>query len=109
MDPAEAKRLLPFKPCDQTSNQRLVYEQMVSPENREMFLKTVKELKEQGWEAILDRMVSTVFLDSSLLFGGLTDDMTWWTLTECAFVCEKHRKLAGSSVAAILSLPCIRY
>jgi len=75
MDPAEAKRLLPFKPCDQTSNQRLVYEQMVSPENRDMFLKTVKELKEHGWEAILDRMVSTVFLDSSLLFGGLTDDV----------------------------------
>ena len=75
MDPAEAKRLLPFKPWDQTSNQRLVYEQMVSPENRDMFLKTAKELKEQGWEAILDRMASSAFLDSSPLIGGLTDDV----------------------------------
>lgn len=57
MDPAEAKKLLPFKPHDQTSNQRLVYEQMISPENREVFLATAKELKDQGWEAILNRMV----------------------------------------------------
>ncbi|KAM0425371.1 hypothetical protein ACHAPT_009428 [Fusarium lateritium] len=56
MDPAEAKRFLPFKPHDQTSNQRLVYEQMVSPENRDLFLKTVKEGKDEGWEVILDRM-----------------------------------------------------
>ncbi|KAF4993187.1 hypothetical protein FGRMN_6672 [Fusarium graminum] len=39
----EAQRFLPFKPHDQTSNQRLVYEQMISPENHELFLKTVKE------------------------------------------------------------------
>ncbi|KAF5630966.1 transaldolase B [Fusarium tjaetaba] len=56
MDPEEAKRFLPFKPHDQTSNQRLVYEQMVSPENRELFLKTVKEGKDEGWEIVLDRM-----------------------------------------------------
>ncbi|KAF5624351.1 transaldolase B [Fusarium sp. NRRL 52700] len=56
MDPAEAKRFLPFKPHDQTSNQRLVYEQMVSPENRGLFLKTVEEGKDEGWEIILDRM-----------------------------------------------------
>ncbi|KAF5608702.1 transaldolase B [Fusarium pseudoanthophilum] len=56
MDPEEAKRFLPFKPHDQTSNQRLVYEQMISPENRELFLKTVKEGKDEGWEVILDRM-----------------------------------------------------
>ncbi|KAM0189334.1 hypothetical protein ACHAPA_007888 [Fusarium lateritium] len=56
MDPAEAKRFLPFKPHDQTSNQRLVYEQMISPENRELFLKTVKEGKDEGWEIILNRM-----------------------------------------------------
>lgn len=58
VDPAESKRFLPFKPHDQTSNQRLIYEQMVSPENREMFLKTVKEGKDEGWEVILDRMVT---------------------------------------------------
>ncbi|KAG9496081.1 hypothetical protein J7337_012657 [Fusarium musae] len=57
MDPAEAKRFLPFEPHDQTSNQRLVYKQMVSPENRELFLKTVEEGKDEGWEIILDRMV----------------------------------------------------
>ncbi|PNP81076.1 hypothetical protein FNYG_05543 [Fusarium nygamai] len=56
MDPAEAKRFLSFKPHDQTSNQRLVYEQMISPENRELFLKTVEEGKDEGWEIILDRM-----------------------------------------------------
>ena len=49
MDPAEAKRFLPFKPHDQTSNQRLVYEQMISPENRELILQTVKEGKDEGW------------------------------------------------------------
>ncbi|KAF4497565.1 Transaldolase B [Fusarium agapanthi] len=48
MDPAEAKRFLPFKPHDQTSNQRLVYEQMISPENRKLFLKTVEEENIQG-------------------------------------------------------------
>lgn len=58
VDPAESKRFLPFKPHDQTSNQRLIYEQMVSPENREMFLKTVKEGKDEGWEVILDRLVT---------------------------------------------------
>ncbi|KAL5586333.1 hypothetical protein FOBRF1_016203 [Fusarium oxysporum] len=56
MDPEEAKRFLPFKPYDQTSNQRLVYEQIISPENRELFLKTAKEGKDEGWEVILDRM-----------------------------------------------------
>ncbi|KAF9872385.1 hypothetical protein CkaCkLH20_10212 [Colletotrichum karsti] len=56
MDPAEARRFLPFKPYDQTSNQRLVYEQMISPENHDLFLKTVAEGKDEGWEVILDRM-----------------------------------------------------
>ncbi|KAL0933429.1 transaldolase [Colletotrichum truncatum] len=56
VDPAEAKRFLPFKFYDQTSNQRLVYEQMIAPENHELFLKTVKDGKDEGWEVILDRM-----------------------------------------------------
>ncbi|KAJ4264542.1 hypothetical protein NW762_005744 [Fusarium torreyae] len=60
MDPAEAKRFLPFKPYDQTSNQRLVYEQMVAPENRELFLKTVKEGKDEGVDVILDRMSALI-------------------------------------------------
>ncbi|KAM0559921.1 hypothetical protein ACHAPJ_003871 [Fusarium lateritium] len=60
MDPAEAKRFLPFKPYDQTSNQRLVYEQMVAPENHELFLKTVKEGKDEGVDVILDRMSALI-------------------------------------------------
>ncbi|KAJ5114810.1 hypothetical protein NUU61_000569 [Penicillium alfredii] len=56
MDPVEAKRWLPFQPEDQTSNQRLVYEQMISPDNRELFLQTAREYKAKGWEAILTRM-----------------------------------------------------
>jgi hypothetical protein len=51
---------LPFKPHDQTSNQRLIYEQMIRPENRDMFIKTVKEGKDEGWEVILDRIVRLV-------------------------------------------------
>lgn len=58
MNPEEAKRWLPFRPCDQTSNQRLVYEQMIAPENRELFVDTIKECKSRGWEYILTRMVS---------------------------------------------------
>lgn len=58
MDPKEAQKLLPFKPVDQTSNQRLVYEQMILPENRDMFFNAVREYKQAGWEAILNRMVS---------------------------------------------------
>lgn len=67
MDPAEAKRFLPFKPYDQTSNQHLVYEQMISPENHELFLKTVKEGKHEGWEVILDRMVGQRWLPAFLV------------------------------------------
>ncbi|KAG5787946.1 hypothetical protein H9Q69_012986 [Fusarium xylarioides] len=33
-----------------------MYEQMIPPENRELFLKTVQEGKDEGWEVILDRM-----------------------------------------------------
>lgn len=60
MDPAEARKLLPFKPYDQTSNQRLVYEQMISIENRDLFLQVARDYKDKSWEAILDRMVSTM-------------------------------------------------
>lgn len=64
MNPEEAKRWLPFRPCDQTSNQRLVYEQMVAPENRELFLNTIQQCKTRGWEYILTRMVSSQSLRS---------------------------------------------
>ncbi|PMD56074.1 aldolase [Hyaloscypha bicolor E] len=55
MDPTFAKSL-PFKPHNQTSNQLLVNEQMSIPENREMFLQAVREYKDKGWEAVLDRI-----------------------------------------------------
>jgi transaldolase len=57
MDPKEARKLLPFKPVDQTSNQRLAFEQMILPENRDMFFTTVRDYKDAGWEAVLNRMV----------------------------------------------------
>ncbi|KAE8372786.1 hypothetical protein BDV26DRAFT_285655 [Aspergillus bertholletiae] len=56
MDPAEAKRWFPFTPHDQTSNQRLVYEQMISTQNRELFLQAAREYKDKGREAILTRV-----------------------------------------------------
>jgi transaldolase len=56
MDPTFAKSL-PFKPHNQTSNQLLVNEQMSVPENKELFLNAVKEYKDQGWEAVLSRIV----------------------------------------------------
>jgi transaldolase len=61
MDPTEAKGFLPFKPHDQISNQRLVYEQMVSPENYKLLLRTVKVGKDEGWEVILARMVGRLY------------------------------------------------
>ncbi|OAA71238.1 transaldolase [Cordyceps fumosorosea ARSEF 2679] len=56
LDPADTAALLPFVPFDQTSNQNLVLLRMVAPENRELFLKTVRERKDDGWRAILDCM-----------------------------------------------------
>lgn len=64
MNPVEARRWLPFKPYDQTSNQRLVHEQLISPQNRDLLLDAASEYKEQGWKAILDRMVSGVWFES---------------------------------------------
>jgi transaldolase len=88
MDPAEARRLLPFRPHDQTSNQRLVYEQMVAPDNRDAFLATVKEYKDQGWEAILTRMVRR-------LHGPLPrarERIEYWpaTKSQSALLCAKN-------------------
>jgi len=59
MDPAEAKKL-PFAPMDQTSNQRLVHQQLIAPQNRELLLKVAKELKDEGWKAIYFRMAANL-------------------------------------------------
>lgn len=58
MDPNFASAMI-VKPHNQTSNQLIVNEQMSIPENREMFLQAVKEYKDQGWEAVLTRIVSS--------------------------------------------------
>jgi hypothetical protein len=59
MDPTFAKSL-PFTPHNQTSNQLLVNEQMSIPENKELFLSAVREYGSQGWEAVLNRIVSCI-------------------------------------------------
>ena len=62
MDPTFSKSL-PIVPNDMTSNQLWVDIQMSHPDNREMFLNTVKEYKDKGWLAIYTRMViSNIFL-----------------------------------------------
>ncbi|KAG4292915.1 hypothetical protein FPRO06_12403 [Fusarium proliferatum] len=114
MDPEEAKRFLPFKPHDQTSNQRLVYEQMVSPENRELFLKTVKKGKDERWEVILDRMSALlcarnieniqgrVLLQTSAFHAY---DTTKVVAQARSYVCELE-KLGISKDRICIKIPC---
>lgn len=56
MDPA-FPGTLPIKPHNQTSNQLIVSEHMLRPENREMFLQAVRDYKDQGWQAVHTRVV----------------------------------------------------
>ncbi|RKL44065.1 hypothetical protein BFJ72_g3798 [Fusarium proliferatum] len=114
MDPEEAKRFLPFKPHDQTSNQRLVYEQMVSPENRELFLKTVEKGKDERWEVILDRMSALlcarnieniqgrVLLQTSAFHAY---DTTKVVTQARSYVCELE-KLGISKDRICIKIPC---
>ncbi|KAL6399679.1 transaldolase [Ilyonectria robusta] len=55
MDPEYIKGM-PIVPHDQTSNQLWVDIQLGDASNREMFLETAKDLKDQGWLAIYTRM-----------------------------------------------------
>ncbi|KAH6887014.1 hypothetical protein B0T10DRAFT_406976 [Thelonectria olida] len=55
MDPEYIKGM-PIVPHDQTSNQLWVDIQLGDGSNRDMFLETAKELKDQGWLAIYTRM-----------------------------------------------------
>ncbi|ORX33818.1 putative transaldolase [Kockovaella imperatae] len=50
-DPEVAKSL-PFKPHDMTSNQILVHERIIAPENKELVEKTIKEMKGADWKDI---------------------------------------------------------
>ncbi|KAF2726576.1 aldolase [Polyplosphaeria fusca] len=59
MDPAFSKRMASefgVKPNDMTSNNLWVNIQMSHPDNKEMFERTVKELKSEGWLAIYTRI-----------------------------------------------------
>ena len=50
-DPEVAKSL-PFKPHDMTSNQILVHERIMAPENKELVEKTIREMKGADWKDI---------------------------------------------------------
>ena len=60
MDPEFIKSMKPFRFHDQTSNQLWVDIQLGHESNRELFLQTAKELKNEGWLAIYTRMVSHI-------------------------------------------------
>ena len=58
MDPKVAKNLIALgvQPVDQTSNQILVGDGILDPDNAEMLKKTIAEVCDKGWEAVYDRM-----------------------------------------------------
>lgn len=58
MNPAVAKSLIALgvQPEDQTSNQILVGDGILDPDNASMLQETVKQVGHQGWEAVYDRM-----------------------------------------------------
>lgn len=58
MDPKVALSLIEagVRPHDQTSNQILVGDGIIDPDNQEMLHKTISEVGSQGWEAVYDRM-----------------------------------------------------
>lgn len=101
MDPGESRKLLPFKPCDQTSNQRLVYEQMTSTKHRDLLLQVARGYKHKGWEAILDRMVSTIQYYTICLLMP--------TIIERPPLRKEYRQHPRPSPAADLSLPRLRH
>lgn len=58
MDPKVALSLIEagVRPHDQTSNQILVGDGIIDPDNQEMLHQTITEVGSQGWEAVYDRM-----------------------------------------------------
>ena len=106
MDPTFAKSL-PFKPHNQTSNQLLVNEQMSIPENREMFLQAVKEYKDHGWEAVLDRIVRPPPFPT--FCHRRKQSLHKDVFAERPPLCPKHRQHPGTCSATNLTLPCIRH
>ena len=56
-DPEVAKSL-PFVPHDMTSNQILVHERIMAPENKELVEKTIKEMQGADWKDVHIVLVS---------------------------------------------------
>lgn len=56
-DPEVAKSL-PFVPHDMTSNQALIHERIVAPENKELVETTIRELKGADWLDVHTTLVS---------------------------------------------------
>lgn len=58
MDPKVARSLIAagVRPHDMTSNQILVGDGIMDPDNKEMLIQTISEVGSQGWEAVYDRM-----------------------------------------------------
>jgi len=59
-------KAVPFTPHDVTSNQIVIQQQMLLPENKEIIEKTVKEMKDKDW---LD--IHTVLVSPSPSLSGL--------------------------------------
>ena len=56
MDPDYIKSMS-IKPHDQTSNQLWLHIQLSNPTSKELLESVVKELRDEGWQAIYSRMV----------------------------------------------------
>lgn len=108
MDPTFAKSL-PFKPHNQTSNQLLVNEQMSIPENKELFLKAVKERKDQGWEAILTRIVCLQALvtdfETNFVMHRAFCSAPRISITFKDVFCCKHHHSTHTTPIRLLSMP----
>lgn len=108
MDPTFAKSL-PFKPHNQTSNQLLVNEQMSIPENKELFIKAVKERKDQGWEAILTRIVCSQALvtdfETNSAMHRASCSAPRISITFKDVSCCKHHHFTHMTQTRLLSMP----
>lgn len=71
-DPEVAKAL-PFKPHDMTSNQILVHERIMAPENKELVEKTIREMKGADWLDIHIKLVCHRMARSQVFIADMSD------------------------------------
>jgi hypothetical protein len=71
-DPEVAKAL-PFKPHDMTSNQILVHERIMAPENKELVEKTIREMKGADWLDVHIKLVSLGVPRSWAVMADMSD------------------------------------